>query len=102
MISLDGLLVVPADGRHKMTNKMKIIFAVVSTSARLIVMLSTPFAIDTGGMMLLEVLNALGLHEVPTLFILVVLVLPCFYLYLALGQRRHSAGEQNNGHRQRQ
>ena len=86
-----------------MTNKMKVIFAVVSTvSALLIVMLSTPFAIDTGGRVLSEVVNALGLHEVPTLFILVVLVLSCLYLYLALGQRSHSAGGHNNGYRHRQ
>ncbi|MBP1747340.1 MAG: hypothetical protein H6Q54_1955 [Deltaproteobacteria bacterium] len=86
-----------------MTNKMKVIFAIVSTvSALLIVMLSTPFAIDTGSMVLSEVVNALGLHEVPTLFILVVLVLSCLYLYLALGQGSHSVGEKNNGHRHHQ
>jgi hypothetical protein len=86
-----------------MTNKMKALFAVVSTvSALIVVMLSTPFAIDTGGKVLSEVVDVLGLHEAPTLFVLVVLIIPGLYLYLALGQGRHSTGEQNNGHRHRQ
>jgi hypothetical protein len=86
-----------------MTNKMKVIFAIVSTvSVLFIVMLTTPFAIDTGGKMLSEIVNALNLHEAPALFVLVVLILLGRHLYLALGQERHSAGRQNDGHRHRQ
>ena len=74
-----------------MTNKMKVIFAIVSTvSALFVVMLSTPFAIDTGGKMLSEFASAFGLHEELMLFALAVLIIPGLYLYFTLEQRRHS------------
>jgi hypothetical protein len=66
------------------------------------VLMTTQFAIDTAYQLLSAVANALSLHEAPTLSALAVLVIPGLYLYLALGQRRHSVGEQNNGHRDRQ
>jgi hypothetical protein len=87
-----------------MTNKMRLIF-VIATSLSVVfsVLITTQFAIDTADQLLSAVANVLGLHEAPTLFALAVLVIPGFYLYLALGQRRHSVGEQNNGrHRDRQ
>lgn len=68
-----------------MTNKMKVIFAIVSTfSALFVAILSTPFAIDTGGIMLSKVVNALGLHEELMLFALAALIIPGLYLYFAL------------------
>jgi len=71
-----------------MTNKMKVIFTIVSTfSALLIIILTTPYTIEAIGNMLSEVENILGLNDIPTLFILVVLIISS--LYLALGQRRH-------------
>jgi type III secretory pathway component EscR len=86
-----------------MTNKMRLIFVIAtSLSAAFSVLMSTHFAIDTADQLLSVVANALGLHEAPTLSALAVLVIPGLYLYLALGQRRHSVGEQNNGHRDRQ
>lgn len=76
---------------YEMTNKMKVIFAVVSiVSAIFVVVLSTPFAIDTGEGMLSEFAGAFGLHEELILFALAVLIIPGLYLYFALGQRRHS------------
>jgi uncharacterized membrane protein len=87
---------------YEMTNKMKVIFAIVSTvSAIFVVILSTPFAIDTGEGMLSELAGAFGLHEELMLFALAVLIIPGLYLYFALGQRRHSVDEQNNGQRHR-
>jgi len=81
-----------------MTNKMKVIFAIVSTvSALFIIMLSTPFAIDTGEGMLSALAGTFGLHEELTLPALAVFVI--LGLYLALGQRRQSVDEQNNGKR---
>ena len=87
-----------------MTNKMRLIFVIAtSLSAAFSVLITTQFAIDTADQLLSAVANVLGLHEAPTLFALAVLVIPVLYLYLALGQRRHSVGEQNNGrHRDRQ
>jgi uncharacterized BrkB/YihY/UPF0761 family membrane protein len=80
---------------------MKVIFTIVSTFfALLIIILTMPYVIEAIGNMLSEVENMLGLNDTPTIFILVVLIISC--LYLALGQRRHSADEQNNGHRHRQ
>ena len=85
-----------------MTNKMKAIFAIVSTvSALFIIMLSTPFAIDTGEGMLSEFASAFGLHEELMLFALAVFIIPGLYLCFALGQRRQSVDEQNNGKRHR-
>jgi hypothetical protein len=75
----------------EMTNKMKVIFAIVSTVSTLfVVILSTPFAIDTGEEMLSALAGIFGLHEEITLFALAVLVIPGLYLYFALGQKRHS------------
>gem|GEM_PF-6144470 len=86
---------------YEMTNKMKVIFAIVSTvSALFVVMLSTPFAIDTGGRMLSALEGTFGLGEEITLSALAAFV--TLGLYLALRQRRHSADEQNNGQRHRQ
>ncbi len=86
-----------------MTNKMRLIFVIVtSLSAAFSVLMSTQFAIDTADQLLSAVANVLGLHEAPKLSALAVLIIPGFYLYLALGQRRHSVGEQNDGHRDRQ
>jgi predicted tellurium resistance membrane protein TerC len=83
-----------------MTNKMKVIFAIVSTvSALFVVILSTPFAIDTGEGMFSALASMFGLHEELTLPALAVFVM--LGLYLALGQRRHSVDEQNNGQRHR-
>lgn len=74
-----------------MTNKMKVIFIIVSTvSALFVVMLSTPFAIDAGGRMLSVLASKFGLHEEPILFALAVLIIPGLYLYFAVVQRRHS------------
>jgi len=71
-----------------MTNKMKVIFTIVSTfSALLIIILTTPYTIEAIGNMLSEVENMLGLNDIPTLFILVALIISS--LYIALGQRRH-------------
>jgi len=76
---------------YEMTNKMKVIFAIVSTfSALFVVMLSTPFAIDTGGRILSALASTFGLHEEFMLLALAVLLIPGLYLYFALGQRRHS------------
>jgi amino acid transporter len=78
----------PLNGRYVMTNKMKVMFTIVSTfSALLIVILTSPYAIEAIGNMLSEVENMLGLNDIPRLFILVVLIISS--LYLALGQRRH-------------
>ena len=86
-----------------MTNKMRLIFVIAtSLSAAFSVLMTTQFAIDTADQLLSAVANVLGLHEAPTLSALAVLVISVLYLYLALGQRRHSVGEQNNGHRDRQ
>jgi hypothetical protein len=86
-----------------MTNKMRLIFVIAaSLSAAFYVLMTTQFVIDTADQLLSAVANALGLHEAPTLSALAVLVIPGLYLYLALGQRRNSVGEQDNGHRDRQ
>jgi uncharacterized membrane protein len=86
-----------------MTNKMRLIFVIAtSLSAAFSVLMTTQFAIDTADQLLSAVANVLGLHEAPTLSALVVLVISVLYLYLVLGQRKHSVGEQNNGHRDRQ
>jgi hypothetical protein len=83
-----------------MTNRMKVIFTIVSAvSALFIIILSTPFAIDTGGKMLSALAGMLGLHEEPALFALAVLVIPGLYLYLAFRQRRQSVGGQDSWHR---
>ena len=76
---------------YEMTNKMKVIFSIVSTvSALFVVMLSTPFAIDTGEGILSALAGAFGLHEELMLFALAVLIIPGLYLYFTLEQRRHS------------
>jgi len=86
-----------------MTNKMRLIFVIAtSLSAAFSMLMTTTYAIDPDDQLLSAVANALGLHEAPTLSALAVLVIPGLYLYLALGQRRHSVGGQNNGHRDRQ
>jgi hypothetical protein len=88
---------------YKMTNKMRLIFVIATiVSAVFSMLMSTQFAVDIADQLLSEVTNALGLHEAPTLSALAVLVIPGLYLYLALGQRRHSVGEQDSGHRDRQ
>jgi hypothetical protein len=74
-----------------MTNKMKLIFVIVTTvSAVFSVLMSTQFAVDIADRLLSAVANALDLQEAPAPSALAVLVIPGLYLYLSFRQRRHS------------
>jgi len=72
-----------------MTNKMKLVFLITTTISAIIVVLSTPFAVDFCGQALSVFAQALGLHGVNTPSVLTVMVIPAG-LYLAIRQRRHS------------
>ena len=71
-----------------MTNKMRLIFVMATTICALLVILSTPFAVDIADRVLSAIGNALNLHETPAPSALIILVIPG--LYLAFRQRRRS------------
>ena len=74
-----------------MTNKMKLFFVIAGTVSAVLFVLCTPFAVDIADRILSAVANALSLREAPALSALAILVISGLYLYLAFGQRRHSA-----------
>lgn len=73
-----------------MTNKIKLIFVIIANISAALLVLSTPFIVDIVDQVLSAIANALNLHEMPTLSALAILVIPCLYMYLAFGQRKHS------------
>jgi hypothetical protein len=70
-----------------MTNKMRLIFIIATAVSALLVVLSTPFAVDIAERALLAVANALDLHSAPVPSALAVLLIPGLYLVFRQGRR---------------
>jgi hypothetical protein len=69
-----------------MTNKMRLIFVIVTTICAPLVVLITPFAVDIADWVLSAIASAFDLHKTPAPSALAILIIPG--LYLAFRQRR--------------
>jgi|WetSurMetagenome_2_1015567.scaffolds.fasta_scaffold257944_2 hypothetical protein len=69
-----------------MTNKTRLIFVITTTICVLLVVLSTPFAVDIADRVLSAIASVLGLHKTPLPSAMALLVIPG--LYVAFRKRR--------------
>ncbi|HEX2966964.1 MAG TPA: hypothetical protein VHO84_14350 [Syntrophorhabdaceae bacterium] len=70
-----------------MTNKMKLIFVIVTVVSTAFLVLLTPFAVDIADQVLTATSNSLALYNTPIPSVLVWLIIPG--LYVAYRQRKH-------------